>query len=121
MLVSEFLTKILKPVFGNGKRIWANAAPEDAEYPMLIYTENTSEKLNTIDKGFLGHGKNFVQLWVFAKDYAEVKRLKQEITDLLDAQSDMSSCIYQRDQYQFEEQTQSHLIVIDYSIWEQTT
>jgi len=119
MLVSEAIYKNLKPVFSS--RIWPNAAPEDAEYPLMIYTETNSDALNTIDMGFLGHSKNRVQMWVFAKEYAEVKKLKDQIISIMAGQTDLDSCNYIGNQYQFEEQTQSHLIVIEFSMWEQTT
>lgn len=121
MQVSEAITKNLKSLFGNGDRIWANVAPEDAKYPMLIYTEDNSDKLNTIDDGFTGHSKVSVRFWVFGKEYTKLKELKDQIVAVMAVQTDLKSCIYLRDQYQFEEQTQSHLIVLEFSMWEKTT
>lgn len=119
MQVSQAIYKNLKSLFSS--RIWPNAAPENAQYPMMIYTETNSDALNTVDMGFLGHSKNRVQMWVFAKEYAAVKKLKDNIISIMAGQTDLASCIYTGNQYQFEEQTQSHLIVLEFSMWEKTT
>lgn len=118
MLVSQLINTVVAPIFNN--RIWPNAAPEDAGYPFMVYTESTSEKLNTIDEGFINHCKNRVQMYVFSKDYSEVKTLKDQIIAAMQNQTDIKNCLPINDQYQFETQTQSHLIVIEYSLWEQS-
>lgn len=118
MLVSQAIYKNIAPIFKS--RIWPNAAPEDAASPFMVYTEDSSEKLNTLSDGFINHSKSKVQMYIFSKDYNDIKRLKDEVILAMTIQTDLASCIVISDQYQFETQTDSHLIVIEFSMWEQT-
>lgn len=117
MRVSEAIYKNLSPVFGE-RNVWPNAAPEDAAYPLVIYVEANRESINTLDLGFINNVKVRVQLYVFAKEFEEVETLRDNIVKIMTEQTDLSSCLYINDQYQFEDQTQSHLTVIEFSMWE---
>lgn len=117
MRVSEAIYKHLAPVFGE-RQVWPNAAPEDTTYPMVIYSITNRELLNTVDVGYLNHAKNRVQIYVFAKEFEEVEQLRDQVTQVMTNQTDLPSCLAISDQYQFEEQTQSHLIVVEFSMWE---
>ena len=119
MRVSEAIYKNLSPLLGE-RAVWPNAAPEDVTYPMMVYTQSNRETLNTVDLGDLGHAKVRVQMYVFAKEYEELEQLRDNIKAVMKAQTDLPSCLHINDQYQFEDQTQSHLIVIEFSMWEQT-
>lgn len=119
MRVSEAIYKNLSPLLGE-KGVWPNAAPEDAEYPMMIYIETNREHLNTLDAGFIGHAKVRVQMYVFAKEFEEVETLRDNIVTVMLQQTDLPSCLVISDQYQFESTVQAHLIVIEFSMWEQT-
>ena len=117
MLVSHAITKHLTPLMGK-RNVWPNAAPEDAEYPLVIYTETNREPINTLDMGFLGTSKVRVQIYLFVKEFEEVEDLRDKIVKVMTEQTDLPSSLYINDQYQFEDQTQSHLTVIEFSFWE---
>lgn len=119
MRVSEAIYKNLSPLLGE-KGVWPNAAPEDAEYPMMIYIETNREHLNTLSDGFINHAKVRVQMYVFAKEFEEVETLRDNIVTVMLQQNDLPSCLVISDQYQFESTVQAHLIVIEFSMWEQT-
>lgn len=119
MRVSEAIFKNLSPLLGE-KGVWPNAAPEDATYPMMIYVVANREALNTLDGGFISHAKCRVQMYVFAKEFEEVEKLRDDIISIMDQQTDLPSCLFISDQYQFESTVQAHLIVIEFSMWEQT-
>lgn len=121
MRVSEAIYKHLPPLFLAGEKgVWPNAAPEDVEYPMVIYIETNREHLNTLDAGFINHSKVRVQMYVFAKEFEEVETLRDNIVTVMLQQTDLPSCLVISDQYQFESTVQAHLIVIEFSMWEQT-
>lgn len=117
MRVSEAIVKNLVPLMGE-RNVWPNAAPEDAAYPLVIYVEANREPINTLDCNFINNVKVRVQMYVFAKEFEEVETLRDNIVKIMTEQTDLSSCLYINDQYQFEDQTQSHLTVIEFSMWE---
>lgn len=117
MRVSEAIYKNLSPLLGE-RAVWPNAAPQDVEYPMAIYVIADRQLLNTVDCGYLEHAKCRVQMYVFAKEFEEVETLRDKVIKIMTEQTDLPSCLAISDQYQFEDQTQSHLIVIEFSMWE---
>lgn len=117
MRVSEAIYKHLAPIFGE-RQVWPNAAPEDAEYPMIIYVIANRELLNTVDVGYLGHAKCRVQLYIFAKEFEEVEQLRDQVIQVMTAQTDLPSTYANTDNYQFESTVQAHLIVVEFSMWE---
>lgn len=119
MRVSEAIYKHLAPVFGE-KQVWPNAAPEDAEYPMIISVIANRELVNTLDCGYLGHAKCRVQLYIFAKEFEECEALRDKVIKIMTEQTDLPSCLALSDSYQFESTVQAHLIVVEFSMWEQT-
>ena len=119
MRVSEAIYKHLAPVFGE-KQVWPNAAPEDVKYPMIIYAISNRELLNTVDCGYLEHAKNRVQIYVFAKEFEECEALRDKVIKIMTEQTDLPSCLAISDSHQFESTVQAHVIMIDFSMWEQT-
>lgn len=117
MRVSEAIFKNLSPIFGE-KRVWPNAAPEDVNYPMIIYVIANREMINTIDCGYLGHAKNRVQVYIFAKEFEECETLRDKVIKIMTEQTDLPSCLAINDSYQFESTVQAHLIVVEFSMWE---
>lgn len=120
MRVSEAIFANLSPVFG-ASQIWPNAAPEDVNYPMMIYVIANRELLNTVECGYTHHAKNRVQIYVFAKEFEEAESLRDQVISIMNNQTDLPSCLALSDSYQFESTVQAHLIVIEFSMWEQTT
>ncbi len=117
MRVSEAIYKHLAPIFGE-RQVWPNAAPEDAEYPMIIYVIANRELVNTLDFGYLGHAKCRVQLYIFAKEFEEVEQLRDQVIQVMTNQTDLPSTYANTDNYQFESTVQAHLIVVEFSMWE---
>jgi len=117
MRVSEALNKHLSIIFGEDA-VWPNVAPEDTKYPMVIYIETNREPVNTIDLGYINNSKVRVQCYVFAKEFEEAEELRDKVVKIMTEQTDLLSCLYLSDQYQFESTVQAHLIMIEFSMWE---
>lgn len=102
-------------------RVYPNYAPEDTPKPFLVYTEPTSTKENSIDGGFSGDSKIKFDAYLFADDYDEVKSLKDAVIAAMEAQTVLPSCSVLSDAYSYNETVASHVIMISFVIWEQTT
>ena len=120
MRVSEAIVKNLVPLMGD-RNVWPNAAPEDAAYPLVIYVEANREPINTLDCNFINNVKVRVQMYVFAKEFEECEVLRDKVIKIMTEQTDLPSCLALSDSYQFESTVQAHLIVIEFSMWEQTS
>lgn len=101
-------------------RVKPNRMTENVARPFMVYTES-AEPENTIDGGFTGENKVRLQAWIFADDYDEVKKLCDAVIRVMELQTDLESCSVAGQQYQYEDQTQSHLVVVDFVMWESTT
>lgn len=101
-------------------RVKPNRMEEGAQRPFMVYTES-AEPENTIDEGFTGESKVRLQAWIFADDYDEVKKLRDAVIRVMQLQTDLESCSVSSQQIQYEEQTQSHFVVVDFVMWESTT
>lgn len=101
-------------------RVKPNYMDEKAVKPYMIYTES-AEAETTIDGGYTGENKVRLQAWIFADSYDEVKKLRDAVIRVMELQTDLESCSVAGQQYQYEDQTQSHLVVVDFVMWEKTT
>ena len=101
-------------------RVKPNRMDEKTPRPFMVYTESADPE-NTIDGGHTGENKVRLQAWIFADDYDEVKKLRDAVIRVRELQTDLESCSVAGQQYQYEEQTQSHLVVVDFVMWESTT
>lgn len=119
MQASTAFFDTVKSIFKS--RVFPNYAPETTPKPFLVYTEPSSTKENSIDSGFSGDSKIQFDAYIFADDYDEVKRLKDDVITAMEAQTLLPSCSVLSDTYSFEDSVQSHVIMISFVIWEQTT
>lgn len=101
-------------------RVKPNRMDEGTPRPFMVYTESADPE-NTIDEGYTGENKVRLQAWIFANDYDEVKKLCDSVIRVMELQTDLESCSVAGQQYQYEEQTQSHLVVVDFVMWESMT